>query len=206
MLKVGDKFNRLTIIEVVETPNKRWGTPGLKYVCQCDCGEKRTLKSYLVTGGQKSCGCSRRTRISKEEKLPNWKSLTARRRDMIRRCFDPKFKDYHRYGGRNITICLEWLESPSAFYNWAIGSGFQSELCLDRKDNNGPYSPDNCHWTTNQENCLNQEKTIRVKIGDFVYRTKEMKKIFGVCQQLISKWNRNGSLESKLRQRLGERE
>ena len=73
------------------------------------------------------------------------------------RCYDQNGKCYPNYGGRGITVCREWLENPNAFVDWALSSGWRRELQIDRIDNDGPYSPDNCHWVT----CLVQQRNKR---------------------------------------------
>jgi len=77
---------------------------------------------------------------------------------MKRRCYDPWHRSYHRYGGRGIFICGEWLCDFHSFRDWAITSGFDPALQLDRIDNNGPYSPENCRFVTHRVNCLNRPK------------------------------------------------
>lgn len=67
------------------------------------------------------------------------------------RCSNPKSKSYPSYGGRGISVCKEWNESFEAFYEWAIGSGFDGTLTLDRIDNNKNYYPENCRWVSIKE-------------------------------------------------------
>lgn len=56
---IGDKFGRLLVIAQSEGRSTNGG--GLMWVCQCDCGEKKTISSRgLVHDGIESCGCKRR--------------------------------------------------------------------------------------------------------------------------------------------------
>lgn len=76
------------------------------------------------------------------------------------RCNNPKREDYERYGGRDITVCLEWKNYRS-FWEWAQANGFKEGLELDRIDNNKGYSPDNCHFVTRKVNNNNKRNNRR---------------------------------------------
>ena len=67
------------------------------------------------------------------------------------RCYNLNDINYKSYGGRGITMCVEWLNSRESFISWSLGAGFNSGLDIYRIDNDGPYSPDNCVWLTPQE-------------------------------------------------------
>ena len=43
--------------------------------------------------------------------------------NMIQRCTNPKHPFYARYGGRGISVCLEW-KKRKAFKEWALQSGY----------------------------------------------------------------------------------
>lgn len=73
---------------------------------------------------------------------------------MKERCYDKNHKSYHNYRGRGIIVCDEWLNSLDNFKNWSLANGFEDNLILGRKDINKDYTPNNCIWTTfeNQQN------------------------------------------------------
>jgi len=78
---------------------------------------------------------------------------------MRERCLTPTYHSYSRYGGRGITICNEW-ESYVEFKNWALANGYKDTLTLDRIDNDGNYSFDNCRWSTPQEQAQNTSANV----------------------------------------------
>ena len=76
-------------------------------------------------------------------------------RDMKNRCDSKGNAFYYRYGGRGITYTEEWKEFMP-FYEWAMANGYNDSLTLDRIDNDGDYTPDNCKWSTQHEQSMNK--------------------------------------------------
>lgn len=55
-----------------------------------------------------------------------------------------------------ISLCESWLNSYNAFEDWALKNGYSDDLTIDRIDNTGDYSPDNCRWVTHATQMQNQ--------------------------------------------------
>lgn len=79
---------------------------------------------------------------------------------MLRRCSDPNRKDYHRYGGRGISVCNRW-SGDGGFKNFVddLYPSFREGLEIDRVDNDGNYEPSNVKWSTRQEQILNSDRS-----------------------------------------------
>ena len=66
-------------------------------------------------------------------------------------------KRWSTYLAKNIKVCSEWETNYEKFKEWAEVNGADPSLELDRIDNNGDYSPENCRWVTHQQNCANRK-------------------------------------------------
>lgn len=74
------------------------------------------------------------------------------------RCLNQNGPAYPDYGGRGIEVCEEWKNDPMAFIRWAKAHGWQPNLVIDRIDNDGDYSPNNCRFATRKINSRNTRR------------------------------------------------
>lgn len=168
-VKVGQKFNKFTVIKEVE--RKKHGRLSRRmFKCKCQCGVVKLVGlSELRSGNTKSCGCLNRSLYGKNlnkkthglAKHPLYKRWVG----MKNRCLCPTSPHFSSYGGRGITVCKKWENSFVEFYKWATANGFRKDLQLDRINVNGNYSPRNCRWVTRTVNVRNRRNTVFISIG-----------------------------------------
>ena len=113
-------------------------------------------------------------------------------RGMKNRCKNPACVSFHRYGGRGIKVCDDWYD----YENFLKDMGPAPDgLEIDRKDNDGDYCPENCHWTTPAVNKKNKQpfklsdrqvKEIRKRIRDGEIQSA-LSREYGVSKALISR-------------------
>ena len=108
------------------------------------------------------------------------------------RCGNPDHIEFHRYGGRGITVCDEWRDNFEAFYEWAIVNGYDDNLTIDRIDNDKGYSPDNCRWATRLEQQSNLSITIKVEINGTVKTLRQWSRETGIYFNTLYKRYKNG--------------
>ena len=198
---VGKQFGFLTVMELYSV--SRNGLGGT-WVCKCECGTEIVKKGALLRFSRPhNCGCKTKELLHQrfithgvagKERAPEYRSWYA----MKQRCLNPKHKQYDNYGGRGIKICQEWIDSFEKFFE-AMGpapKGFE----LDRKDVGGDYEPDNCKWSSHQDQQRNKQNTVWVEFEGKTVALVSLAEKFGLPRaRVYQRWKRGLPLEECLK-------
>ena len=123
---------------------------------------------------------------------------------MRERCEKPSNSEYHRYGGRGISVCAEWKNNKTAFFEWAMKNGYKEGLQIDRINNDGNYEPSNCRWATRKEQANNRRIRVDVKIISFdgeSHTLTEWSKITGLSYWQIYRRYKAGKTPAEILER-----
>ena len=149
---------------------EKYKEQGVEYSMSCGCKEYENRSNTIRNGINKGdpFGKSRYN-----EKL--YKVF----KEMIKRCYNPNAQKYALYGGRGIYVCDEWRPASSSdfrekymtFRKWAYDNGYAPDcgLSIDRIDNDGPYAPWNCRWTTMDVQASNTSQNKHIRYNGKVY-------------------------------------
>lgn len=96
---------------------------------------------------------------------------------MRNRCNNTADTAYPNYGGRGIRICPAW-NTFSVFY--ADMGDPPPGASLERKDNNGPYSPENCCWATRTEQSRNRRNNVIISLDGETHPLSVWAERFGI--------------------------
>ena len=213
------RFGRLVAIEPAGTSKKG----RMMWKCICDCGNIAIVDGqYLRRGDTKSCGCRRYDtsqlepyrhkphRKSNAEYVPRYDGyvkpvLYDVWTGMKDRCYNTRNRSYKVYGGKGIRVCEEWFEDFQVFNDWAVASGYETGLSIDRIDNDGNYCPENCRWVTPIEQANNKSNSHKIMYNGETHTIAEWSRISGMNYDLIkSRIYRGWSADEVFETPLGE--
>ena len=196
----GQTFNRLTAI----SPIGRTAHGSIKWLCICKCGTYHTVRlGGLTSGMTQSCGCRKRegaaarmttmlTTHGMTHSLENgiWRS-------MRKRCKNKNDDYYHLYGGRGITVCKRWDKFENFYAD--MGKRPTNNHSIDRIDNNGNYTPENCRWVTMKQQCRNKRNNRLISFNGETRCVAEWAEIVGIHKSsLLARLNKGLSTEQVL--------
>lgn len=201
----------------------RWAVKGppksgrkMYFTLECSCGNVREVRwDSVMTGDSRSCGCLAKEIMSEAVKTHGLTNhpLYNVWMDMNRRCFKKERKDYKHYGGRGITVDDRWV-GDEGIVNFLIDMypSHRDGLELDRIDNDGNYTKDNCKWSTRSEQSLNRRPSVdrgspvTIKYDGKILRADQWEDITGIPKENINErlrlgWSVERALTTKLRPR-----
>ena len=169
------------------------------YYCTCNyCGFHTIMSAdSLNSKTTKTCGCLKYHHNKVFTRLYNIRG------SIIRRCYNKSSAEYHKYGGRGITICDEWLNKEDGFknfYKWAMNNGYQDDLSIDRINNNGNYCPENCRWANVKVQSNNRSTCIYVKYKNYIFNVGQWSEITGIHRStILNRFDRGWNIDDALR-------
>ena len=111
--------------------------------------------------------------------------LYSIRKGMLERCNNPNNNHYDRYGGRGIKVCDEWTESYVSFKEWALSSGYEDGLTIDRIDNDKDYCPENCRWASSIIQANNKDNIPKYTYQGETHGISEWARILNISRGLL---------------------
>lgn len=179
-VQIGDVFGRLVVVFVGQRPNS------YKYyaLCWCMCGSKGLHKirfDHLISDITKGCGCVHKEAVTTHglTKSPHY----DRWWNMMDRCYNPECAAYDNYGGRGISVCVEWHDV--ATYISQLPLGYEPGMDLDRRENDGNYELPNVRWVTRKVNSNNTRTALDLTINGRTQSLNDWAEEVGISPTLI---------------------
>jgi len=201
----GQKFGRLTVVEISHSNRN-----GYYWKCVCECGNTRVVRgSKLRAGKTISCGCFKKDFLSiLKPSFVHGKTGTIiyhTWQGMMKRCYDINDKHYPDYGGRGIKVCKRWRISFENFYS-DMGDKPKG-MTLDRIDNDGDYSPENCRWATIKQQARNRRSNKKFLFDGEMRCIKEISDIVNISYETLRRrlssfgWGVDKAISTPVRRR-----
>lgn len=188
---IGQRFGKLVVIKKDNDSTTRHP----KWLCQCDCGQIKSIHASALVGGlTRSCGCLRRETMDSKTRLYQiWKQIRQR-------ALKHTSKSEH-YFDRGIVMCDEWANNFKSFKEWSLANGYNDNLSIDRIDNSKGYSPNNCRWTTAKVQANNRSNNTYITINGETMSLSSWCDKLGVNRKTASSYRRyhNISYEDAIR-------
>lgn len=162
--------------------------------CVCSCGTVKITKGgSLCRGASRSCGCLSvaltkvRNRTHGQSKTKDYNCWNA----MVSRCYNSNLKCFKNYGGRGVGVCKRWRfgeKGKSGFECMMQDMGPRPKgLTIERKNNNGSYTPSNCAWGTRRVQGANKRNNILISLEGTSHIAAEWSRRLNLCPSTVYK-------------------
>lgn len=167
--------------------------------CRCNlCGRIKTLTAHSLISGRSTKCRSCATRISHSRDFSN-DPIKIVFQGMKQRCYNSNVRSYKNYGAKGITICDEWLENPTLFYEWAYDNGYSKGLSIERKNVHQGYSPSNCTFIPKSEQSKNRNMSHMISIKGKTLCLSDWCRIYNIkAPTVMARYNKGMSWEDAL--------
>ena len=196
----GQRLGKLTVISgfIVYTTG---GYTRQKFNVRCDCGAEFVIQaeSALKSMEPMCAECRKEHRTAKS--LEGYRHpLYTTWRAMISRCKSAGDPAYINYGARGITVCDRWC-GPGAKLGGLEGFKlFVSDMgprpspghSIGRINNDGPYSPENCRWETQEEQMNNTRANVNVNVNGVIKTVAQWGRVFGTGESWAAQARKHG--------------
>lgn len=186
-IQVGSKFGKWTAIE----------KDGRQWIVRCECGAaSRALPFDLRAGKTTMCRACKHSALRGVRRPSVTKHGMADSptqwvwSDMKRRCLRPHARGYANYGGRGISVCERWVHGDGVRNGFEcfladMGARPSGDYQIDRIDNDGDYTPENCRWIHRNGQNYNKRTTFHFTAFGCRHTLESAELAFGIPRQTI---------------------
>jgi len=152
----GQRFGEWTVLRFIRSDITGARSVRTLWLCQCSCGLEHEVDARNLRSGRsvvcRNCGSA----THGEARNGQYTRAYTVWRNMRQRCERKTHPQYKHYGARGIKVCKRW----QVYENFLVDMGHpESKMSIDRKNNNGNYTPRNCRWATVKEQLENRRNS-----------------------------------------------
>jgi hypothetical protein len=197
---IGKKFGKWTVTNYI---GKILRVHKFNVICECG-NESISDKIALTRNKSTQCRSCARKSSTNGERNSSYKHGYASVNhpqfhlhftwcSIKQRCYNPKVKNYHRYGGRGITMCDKWLNDFEQFVK-DMGERPKGHS-IDRINNDLGYCPENCKWVTKETNCNNTSTNFFYEFDNQKLSEAQWARKFGLTRNKFMYWVKKNGID-----------
>lgn len=177
----GQKFGRLMALRPSFKSKRTY------WLCKCECGKEKIIeRGNLVCGRTKSCGCLYVGNPTHGFTGTRFFSIFN---NMRNRCNNKNVQCFNLYGGRGIK-CL-WknfeefkMDMYESYIEHCAKFG-EKNTSIDRINNSGSYSKENCQWATSIEQTNNTRRNRHLYFNGQTKTISQWARIVNISREVI---------------------